>query len=45
MDPDDPDCPVRRQVVPRTAELLDIPQRTFERHWATTRAWLYKQVS
>lgn len=31
--------------VPRTAELLEIPQRTFERHWATTRAWLYKQVS
>jgi lysine 2,3-aminomutase len=23
MDPDDPDCPIRRQVVPRTAELED----------------------
>jgi len=23
MDPDDPDCPIRRQVVPRTAELDD----------------------
>jgi lysine 2,3-aminomutase len=23
MDPDDPDCPIRRQVVPRTAELHD----------------------
>lgn len=23
MDPDDPDCPIRRQVVPRTAELND----------------------
>jgi lysine 2,3-aminomutase len=25
MDPDDPACPIRRQVVPRTAE-LDDPQ-------------------
>ena len=25
MDPDDPECPIRRQVVPRTAELAKIP--------------------
>ncbi len=28
----------------RIADMLGIPQRTFERHWASTRSWLHKEV-
>src|SRR5262249_8763769 len=28
-----------------TARLLEIPQRTFERRWKTTRAWLHAELA
>jgi len=31
--------------VPETAAILGIPQRTLERKWLTTRAWLYRQIN
>ncbi len=32
------------RTLAETAQVLDIPMRTFERHWATTKAWLLHEL-